>query len=87
MAHCIWALSSTHGGVRLQVCVSTNWAEGGAGAAELARAVVELCEAPALPPTYVYDDADSLTKKVEKIATKIYRASAVTYDAKVRSRK
>jgi formate--tetrahydrofolate ligase len=64
--------------------MANHWAEGGKGAADLARAVVELCEKPA-KPTFVYEDADPLWEKINKIAKKIYRASEVTADAKVRA--
>jgi formate--tetrahydrofolate ligase len=63
--------------------MATHWADGGKGAAELARIVVGLCEQPS-KPSFVYDDADSLWDKINKIAKKVYRASEVTADAKVR---
>jgi formate--tetrahydrofolate ligase len=63
--------------------MANHWAEGGKGAAELARTVVQLCEKPS-QPTFVYDDADPLWEKISKIAKKVYRASEVTADAKVR---
>jgi formate--tetrahydrofolate ligase len=65
------------------VVLATHWGDGGKGAAELARIVVGLCEQPA-KPTFVYEDADPLWEKVGKIARKVYRASEVTADAKVR---
>src|SRR5689334_12577417 len=45
--------------------LATHWADGGKGAADLARAVVELCEKPS-KPTFVYDDADPLWDKIRK---------------------
>jgi formate--tetrahydrofolate ligase len=63
--------------------MANHWAEGGKGAADLARAVVDLCEKPS-KPTFVYEDADPLWEKISKIAKKVYRASEVTADAKVR---
>jgi formate--tetrahydrofolate ligase len=63
--------------------MATHWADGGKGAAELAKIVVGLCEQPS-KPSFVYDDADSLWDKINKIAKKVYRASEVTADAKVR---
>jgi len=63
--------------------MATHWADGGKGAAELARIVVGLCEQPS-KPSFVYEDSDSLWDKVNKIAKKVYRASEVTADAKVR---
>ena len=62
---------------------ASHWAEGGKGALDLARAVVELCEQPS-DFKYVYEDADPLWEKIEKISTKIYRASNVSADGKVR---
>jgi formate--tetrahydrofolate ligase len=67
----------------VQVVTATHWGDGGKGAAELAKIVVGLCEQPS-KPSFVYEDADSLWDKVNKIAKKIYRASEVTADAKVR---
>jgi formate--tetrahydrofolate ligase len=66
-------------------CVlATHWGDGGKGAAELARLVVELCDKPA-KPRFVYEDADPLWEKMEKIAKKVYRAAALTADARVRA--
>jgi formate--tetrahydrofolate ligase len=64
--------------------MAEHWAHGGKGAADLARVVVGLCEQPS-KPTFVYEDADPLWEKISKIATKVYRASEVTADAKVRA--
>jgi formate--tetrahydrofolate ligase len=63
--------------------LASHWAEGGKGAEDLAHAVVGLCDrTPSVQ--FVYEDADPLWEKMEKIATKVYRASAVTADSKVR---
>jgi formate--tetrahydrofolate ligase len=69
----------------VDVVTANHWAEGGRGAADLARAVVTLCGQPARP-AFVYDDDDPLWQKIEKIARKVYRASEVTADSKVRAR-
>jgi formate--tetrahydrofolate ligase len=66
------------------VVLATHWSDGGRGAAELARVVVSLCEEKS-SLKFVYDDADTLWTKMGKIATKIYRASEVTADTKVRA--
>jgi len=66
------------------VVLANHWAEGGKGAAELAKTVVELCEQPAAA-TLVYEDGDALWDKIGKIARKVYRASEVTADTKVRN--
>jgi formate--tetrahydrofolate ligase len=66
------------------VVLASHWADGGKGAAELARTVVDLC-AKKSTMQFVYEDQDTLWDKVTKIAKKIYRASEVTADAKVRA--
>ncbi len=66
------------------VVLATHWGEGGKGAAELATIVVELCEKPS-EVKFVYDDADTLWDKINKVAKKIYRAGEVTADSKVRA--
>ena len=70
--------------LNVPVVLATHWGDGGKGAAELARIVVGLCEQPS-KPTFVYEDADTLWDKIGKIAKKVYRASEVTADAKVRA--
>ncbi|HVT59534.1 MAG TPA: formate--tetrahydrofolate ligase [Thermoanaerobaculia bacterium] len=63
--------------------LASHWSEGGKGAVELAKVVVELC---AREPSvqFVYGDDDTLWEKIEKISRKIYRASEVTAAPKVR---
>jgi formate--tetrahydrofolate ligase len=73
------------------IVLADHWAEGGAGAADLARAVVEICDADDEPVnvphnSFVYPDDATLWEKVESIATKIYGAAEVTADSKVRTR-
>ncbi len=70
--------------MNVHVVLATHWGEGGKGAAELARIVVGLCDQPS-KPTFVYEDADTLWEKINKIAKKVYRASEVTADTKVRA--
>ncbi|MBT8515085.1 formate--tetrahydrofolate ligase [Polynucleobacter paneuropaeus] len=69
----------------VEVVLASHWGEGGKGAAELAKVVVDMCESDTKQMTYVYDDQDSLWEKVNKIAKKVYRASEVNADAKVRT--
>jgi len=59
--------------------VARHWAEGGAGAEELARAVVELAEGEPREACFVYPDDLPLEQKIEAIAKKIYGAGAVTF--------
>jgi formate--tetrahydrofolate ligase len=66
-----------------KVVLATHWGDGGKGAADLARIVVDLCEQKS-NFQFVYEEQDALWDKINKIAKKIYRASEVTADAKVR---
>jgi formate--tetrahydrofolate ligase len=67
-------------------CVlATHWSDGGAGAQDLARAVVEACESGAARPAQLYEDALPLRDKITAVATKIYRAAEVAIDAKVQA--
>jgi formate--tetrahydrofolate ligase len=66
------------------VILAKHWAEGGAGAAEVAHAVVDLIEKVPTNFKYVYEDAVPLWDKIKTIAIKIYGAADVTADSKVR---
>jgi formate--tetrahydrofolate ligase len=66
------------------VVLATHWADGGAGAEGVARAVVEAAESGAGSFQFVYDDALPLWDKMKTIATKIYGAADISADAKVR---
>src|SRR5512134_258344 len=66
------------------VILATHWADGGAGAADVAKAVVELIDKVPSNFKFVYDDALPLWDKIKAVATKIYGAGEVTADAKVR---
>ncbi len=68
----------------VEVVLASHWGDGGKGAAELAKIVVALCDKPSRP-SFVYEDADPLWDKINKIAKKVYRAAEVTADAKVRN--
>jgi formate--tetrahydrofolate ligase len=67
------------------VILARHWAEGGAGAAEVARTLVDLIENVPSDFKFVYEDAMPLWDKIKAIATKIYGAGEVTADAKVRA--
>ncbi|MCY4371946.1 MAG: formate--tetrahydrofolate ligase [bacterium] len=57
---------------------STHWADGGAGAVELAQAVVEACEEPN-DFRLLYPLEQSIKEKIETIATSVYGAEGVDY--------
>jgi len=63
--------------VGAKAVIATHWADGGAGAAELAEVIVEVCENPT-EMTFVYDDTATLWEKVEAVATRVYGAAEVT---------
>ena len=69
----------------VKVVVATHWADGGAGAANVANIVVDLCNEKS-NPTFVYEDSDPLWEKMKKVATKVYGAADITADTKVRNR-
>jgi len=66
-----------------QVVVAKHWAEGGAGAVELANAVVALCEQPN-QFQFVYPETATLWEKAQTVAQKIYGAQGISADAKIR---
>jgi formate--tetrahydrofolate ligase len=63
-------------GARVAVC--THFADGGAGATDLAHAVVEACDGPS-KFHFLYPDEASLKDKIEAVATNIYGAERVEY--------
>ena len=72
----------------VQTIMAEHFAKGGAaGATALARAVVEAVDDRETPELkFTYDDGDTLWKKIEKVAKKIYRASEVIADSAVRKK-
>jgi len=59
--------------------MSDHWARGGAGAVELAEAVVAACDTPS-QCQLLYDDDMPLKQKIEVIAKKVYHAREVVYE-------
>lgn len=64
--------------------VSKHWAEGGAGAEELAQEVLNIVDNREPGFTFVYDEDLPLWDKIETIATKLYGAAGISASAKVR---
>ena len=62
----------------------THWSDGGAGAADLAKKVVALCDSGAAQFRTLYDDSASLWEKAREIAREIYGADDIIADKKVR---
>jgi len=75
-------------GVNAIVC--RNWAQGGSGAEDLARAVVALTETPSTLDgrgfRLLYPDDLPLWEKVRTIATEIYHATDIIADKRIRDR-
>ena len=68
----------------VRVIPATHFAQGGRGAVELAREVVRLCgERNGF--RFVYEDSATLWDKMQAIATKVYHATDITADTKVRA--
>ncbi len=68
-----------------KVVISKHWADGGAGAEDLAKAVVEIVDGHSGKHKYVYEDNAPLWEKIEAIATKIYGASGISAPQNVRA--
>lgn len=63
--------------------INNAYMEGGDGAIDLAKLVVETIEQrPSMPLQFAYNLEDTIETKVEKIATKVYSAGRVTYSSK-----
>ena len=72
--------------LNVPLALARHWAEGGAGATEVARKVVELVDAGKSNFRFVYDDQQTLWEKIKTIATKIYGAADISADTKMRAR-
>ncbi len=66
-----------------KVVIAKHWADGGKGAVDVAKVVVDLCEQKS-NFKFVYEDDMPLWDKMKTIASKIYGASDITADSKVR---
>ncbi|WP_417562967.1 formate--tetrahydrofolate ligase [Microbacterium sp.] len=71
--------------VGVKAVVATHFADGGAGAEELAREVVRICEKRPEPaePGYTYPLESPLWDKMTAIAQRLYGADGITADAAV----
>ena len=72
------------GSLGVAVHTSRHWAQGGAGATDLAHDVVRLCDTPS-KLRFAYEDVDPLWDKLHKVATLTYGAADVTASAAVRA--
>lgn len=65
----------------VRCALANHWAEGGAGAADVARAVVEAANEPT-DFKFLYELNQPIKAKIETIAKEIYGAGSVVYEAK-----
>jgi len=65
-----------------QAVVCKHWAEGGLGATDLAKTVVDVIKTKESRFKLLYQDSDTLQAKIEAIATKVYGASGITLSEK-----
>lgn len=71
----------------VEVVATRHWAEGGAGALDLAEALLRALPARDAPAAqrFVYDQADPLWTKLEKVAVRVYRAAGIDAPPAVRA--
>jgi formate--tetrahydrofolate ligase len=68
----------------VEAFMADHWAEGGKGAAEVARAVVKVAESGQSKLKFLYPDEMPLFEKIRTIAKEIYRAKDISADKAVR---
>jgi len=68
----------------VEAVMADHWAEGGAGAADVARAVVNTIEGGSANLKLLYPDEAPLEEKIRTIAKEIYRAKDIALDKSVR---
>jgi len=68
----------------VEALMADHWAEGGAGAADVARAVVKICDSGKSKLKLLYPDDMPLYEKIRTIAKEIYRAKDIAADKSVR---
>ena len=67
--------------------LNNAWAEGGAGAVDLANLVVETIDNnPSGPLQFTYSDDQNICSKIESVAKNIYGAGSVTFSSKARQK-
>ncbi|MGB0991481.1 MAG: formate--tetrahydrofolate ligase [Akkermansiaceae bacterium] len=71
--------------LQVDVVLAEHWAKGGEGAEDLARSVVDVLDKCPANFQLTYEDDLPLWQKMEAVAKKIYSASEVVADTKVRA--
>src|SRR5487761_2603142 len=68
----------------VEAFMADHWAEGGKGAADVARAVVKICDSGQSKLKFLYPDDMPLVEKIRTICREIYRAKDISMDKAVR---
>src|SRR5947209_16160536 len=71
----------------VEALMADHWAMGGAGAADVARAVVKVIDSGKSKLKLLYPDERPLLEKIRTIAQQIYRAKDITADKSVRDQR
>lgn len=71
--------------LQVDVVLSEHWAKGGEGAEDLAKSVVDVIETTPANFQFAYEDDAPLWEKMKTLAQKIYGASDIVADTKVRN--
>ncbi|MFZ2724773.1 MAG: formate--tetrahydrofolate ligase [Methylococcaceae bacterium] len=71
--------------INAKCVIATHWANGGAGAEDLAHSISEIVDNREASFSFVYEDNISLWEKIETIATKLYGAGSINASAKVKA--
>ena len=79
----VMLIKKTVEGLGAKAVIAKHWADGGAGAEELAQQVVAMLDEDSDSFQYLYQDDEPLWDKITAVATKIYKASDVVADKKV----
>lgn len=62
--------------------VSDNWALGGEGAVDLAKAIIKVCNGPKSEGRYLYELDSSIKDKIEAVVKQLYGGEKVEYSEK-----
>jgi formate--tetrahydrofolate ligase len=69
----------------VRVVLARHWAEGGAGAVDLAREIVRMTKQDAPKPRFTYDGDLPLADKIRTVARRIYGAADIALSAKLQA--
>lgn len=82
----IESLTQAVGGLGFKAIICKHWAEGGAGATDLAHEVADLIAKKSSRFKLLYQDSDSLIAKLEAIAKKLYGAADIQFSHKAHAK-